>query len=241
LLIALWSATGGAGTSVFTAACAVVLARDVQEHDPADGVRVVDLAGDLPAVFGLGADPDLGALDWLAAGPEAPTEALERLHVAAGTGIALLPRGGRTLDASVVPSAESGAALAMALGPEPPVLVDCGTARAPVHRAVLEVADVALVVLRPCYLALRRAVRAPSLAHTAGVVLLDEPGRSLSAQEVGDVLDLPVLARVPCQSRIARAVDAGVLVTRLPDPLGRAATDLLRRLGAPVGRRGAAA
>ena len=36
-----------------------------------------------------------------------------------------------------------------------------------------------IVVLRGCYLALRRAVHAPPLEHTAGVVLLDEPGRSL--------------------------------------------------------------
>jgi hypothetical protein len=242
LLIALWSATGGSGTSVFTAACALVLARQARDAGHATGVRVVDLAGDLPAVFGLGADPEVGVADWLDASVEAPTDALDRLLGEVAPGIALLPRGRGPQLATALPAAESGAALAVALGHgESPVLVDCGTAREPAARAVVEVADVALVVLRGCYLALRRAVHAPPLEHTAGVVLLDEPGRSLGASEIGQVLDLPVLSRVPVKDAIARAVDAGVLPTRLPEPLGRAAGELLRRIGARAGSRGEAA
>jgi len=184
VLIAFWSAAGGSGTSVFTAACALVLAREA--HDTGGGgVRIADLAGDLP---------------------------------------------------------ESGATLAVALTQGPaPVLVDCGTAREPASRAVVEVADIAVVVLRECYLGLRRAVHAPALEHTDGVVLLHESTRSLSAREVGDVLDLPILARVPVRDTIARAVDAGVLTTRLPEPLARAATNLVRRVGVRSGRRGEAA
>jgi hypothetical protein len=143
---------------------------------------------------------------------------------------------------TTLPAPESGAALAVALTQgSSPVLIDCGTAREPAARAVLEVADVSVVVLRGCYLALRRAVHAPPLEHTAGVVLLDEPGRSLGAREIGEVLDLPVLARVPVKDAIARAVDAGVLPARLPEPLARAASDVVRRLGVRAGRHGEAA
>ena len=67
------------------------------------------------------------------------------------------------------------------------------------------------------------------------------PGARLSANDVGEVFDLPVLARVPVKSVIARAVDAGVLATRLPEPLARSANDLLRRLDPRSGRNGAAA
>ena len=242
MLIALWSATGGSGTSVFTAACALVLARQARDAGLATGVRVADLAGDLPAVFGLGADPDVGLADWLDAGAEAPTEALDRLLIEVSPGIALLPRGRGPRVPTALPAPESGAALAVALSQgSSPVLVDCGTAREAAARAVVEVADVAVVVLRGCYLALRRAVHAPPLEHTAGVVLLDEPGRSLGASEIGEVLDLPVLARVPVKEGISRAVDAGVLPTRLPEPLARAATDVVRRLGVRAGWRGEAA
>jgi hypothetical protein len=106
---------------------------------------------------------------------------------------------------------------------------------------VVEVADVAVVVVRGCYLALRRAVHEPALAATAGAVFLEEPGRTLSAKEVSEVFDLPVLARVPVKSTIARAVDAGVLPGRLPDSLARPASDLLDRLRSRTDRNGAAA
>jgi hypothetical protein len=227
---------------VFTAACAVVLARDAHELGPAGGVRLADLDGDQPAIFGLGADPELGLVDWLGAGPEAPTEAVDRLLVEVASGVALLPRGGTGRVLAPVPAAEAGAALAVVLGDGPvPTLVDCGTADDPATRAVVEVADVAIVVLRACYLGLRRAVHAPALACTVGAVLVEEPGRSLAARDVSDVLDVPGLARVPVKTVVARAVDAGVLATRLPDPLARAAAELLQRSGASRGRRGAAA
>ncbi len=122
-----------------------------------------------------------------------------------------------------------------------PTLVDCGTASDPASRAVVEVADASVVVLRGCYLALRRAVHGPALASTTAAVLLEEAGRTLSANDVSEVFDLPVLARVPVKPVIARAVDAGVLATRLPEPLARSANDLLRRLDPRSGRNGAAA
>ena len=52
-LLTLWSPKGGSGTSVFAAACALVLARG-------PGARLVDLGGDQPAIFGLGAEPRTG-------------------------------------------------------------------------------------------------------------------------------------------------------------------------------------
>jgi hypothetical protein len=226
---------------VFTAACALVLTRGARDAGLGAGVRIADLGGDLPAVFGLGADPEVGLADWLAAGPEAPTDALDRLLVEVAPGVALLPRGGTAL-APFTASPEAGAALAVALASgASPVLVDCGTAREPALQAVVEVADVALVVLRSCYLSLRRAVHSPCLSHTAGVVLLDESDRTLGASQIGDVLDLPVIARIAVDSRVARAVDAGVLSTRLPEPLARAAKEVVRRVGVRGGRRGEAA
>ena len=159
MLLALWSPKGGSGTSVFAAACALVLAREIGS---AGGVRIADLDGDQPAIFGLGADPELGLLDWLGAGPEAPTEALDRLLIEVAPGVGLLPRGGTARVLAPLAAAEAGAALAVALGDGPvPTLVDCGAADEPATRAVVEVADVAIVVLRGCYLGLRRAVRSP--------------------------------------------------------------------------------
>src|SRR5690349_1682065 len=110
MLLALWSPKGGSGTSVLAAAIALVVARG-----PAGGCRIVDLDGDQPAIFGLAADPELGVLDWLAAGPEAPSEALDRLAVEVAPGVALLPAGRGPTTLGARPAAEAGAALAVAL------------------------------------------------------------------------------------------------------------------------------
>ena len=120
-------------------------------------------------------------------------------------------------------------------------VVDAGCPNAAATRALVEVADVSVVVLRGCYLALRRAVRSPLLERVAGVVLVEEQSRSLGASEIRDVLDRPVLTRVPVRGSIARAVDAGILPGRLPEALARPVTRLHVALGMVGGRRGAAA
>jgi hypothetical protein len=232
MLVCFWSPKGGSGTSVVAAAAALVLAGE----GPA---RVADLAGDLPAVLGLAADPDLGLRDWLRAGPEAPADALDRLGIDAGRGLVLLPAGtGDLSDASP----EAGAALAMALRRDPrPTVVDVGVlgAQPQALHAFVEVADVHVIVVRGCYLALRRAVRVDLTAGAAGAVYVDEPGRSLGARDVHNVLGVPILATVGLRSSTARAVDAGVLPTRLPDALARPAREVLRRVGC-IGREEAA-
>jgi hypothetical protein len=236
-LVAFWSPKGGSGTSVVAAATAVVLGAR-------GGARVVDLVGDQPAVLGLGHDPDPGLADWIALGADAPPGGPDALTVEVTDGVALLPTGGaraaRRLGERV--TATAGAALAAALRGAPVVqVVDAGDAAEGARRAVAEVADATVAVIRPCYLALRRAIGSPLLSRSAGVVLVDEPGRSLGVREVGDVLGRPVLATVPVRPAIARAVDAGVLPRRLPAELGRAAGTVLAAVGVRRGSRGQAA
>jgi hypothetical protein len=235
MLLALWSPKGGSGTSVVAAACALVLARH-------GGARLADLAGDQPAIFGLSSDPAPGLVDWLAAGPEAPSDAVGRLAVEIAPQVVLVPRGHAGAPLAPVAAAEAGAALAVLLRDGPvPTVVDAGSATAPAERAVVEVADASLLVVRGCYLALRRAVQSPLTARAAGVVLVEEQHRSLGAGEVRDVVDRTVLARVPVRHSIARAVDAGVLAARVPDALARPVTRLLVRIGLVPDRRGATA
>jgi hypothetical protein len=92
------------------------------------------------------------------------------------------------------------------------VVVDDGPLAALVHRATPS-----LLVLRPCYLALRRAANHP--LRPAGVVLVTEAGRALTRSDVEGVLGVPVRATVPVEPVVARAVDAGLLAARLPRSL----------------------
>jgi MinD superfamily P-loop ATPase len=236
VLLALWSPKGGSGTSVVAAAVALVAAGRGE-------TRLADLGGDQPAIFGLPLFPsDSGPCDglsgWLAAGPSTPTEWLDEMTVPVVPGLDLLPRGP---DVVAGLSPEAGAALAVALRDSGVAVLDTGSGHdhGGAVRAAIEVADMALMVIRPCYLALRRAVGDPRLARSAGAILVEDPGRALDAADVAAVLGLPVVGRIPVRAEIARAVDAGVLRDRLPNPLATAATVVLDR-ATDVGGRWAA-
>lgn len=211
MLISCWSTKGGTGTTVVAAALALVLTRST------GGALAVDLAGDLPAAFGLspdGRDDRPGIADWSAAAPEVPADALARLEEPVADGLALLRRGAGELTAA------TASLLAGLLTADPrPVVVDCGRidAGADARAAVAAAADRSLLVLRPCFLAVQRASVAP--VRASGVVLVVEHGRVLDAGDVERALHLPVVATVRCRPAIARAVDAGVLVARPPRTL----------------------
>jgi MinD-like ATPase involved in chromosome partitioning or flagellar assembly len=232
MLLTLWSPKGGSGTSVIAAALALVAAGRGE-------TRLADLGGDQPAILGLPptAPAGGGLAGWLRAGPAAPTEALDDLAVPVRPGLSVLVRGSGELDRA---TAEAGAALAVALRDGFTTVADAGAAAAPAASALVGVADVALMVLRPCYLALRRAVADPRLGAADGAVLVEEPGRALDAADVAAVLDVPVVGRFPYRADIARAVDAGVLRDRMPAALAGPAGALLDRLPDVVGGRWAA-
>jgi hypothetical protein len=222
MLVSFWSPKGGSGTSVIAAAAALVLARETD-------ARIIDLCGDQPAVLGLAHDPAPGLLDWMRAGAGAPTDALDHLAVDVAPRLDLLPAGDAHGPAA---EPEAGAALAVALDADPrPGVCDLGRLDDPALQAFAEVAGVAVVVVRGCYLGLRRAVRHPAITDVIGAILIDEHGRSLGAPDVEDVLGIPVLATIPARTSIARAVDAGVLPTRLPDSLGRPLHHALLQVG----------
>ena len=210
VLISCWSVKGGSGTTVVSVALALFLARSSP-----DGALLVDLAGDAPAVLGLPDPTGPCTADWLAE-PDATPEALRRLEIDAGHALSLLPWGAST-DHSI---ASDGERLLDALNGPRPVIVDCGSRLAGAALTVAASASVSLLVLRPCYLALRRALVAPVCA--SGIVLVQERDRVLGRRDVEDVLGIPVRAEVPWDASVARMVDAGLLATRVPRVLERA-------------------
>jgi len=205
VLVALWSAKGGSGVTVVAAALASVLARSSP-----GGVLLVDLAGDVPAVLGCPEPEGPGVAEWLAAGSSVPADALGRLEVTVADRLSLVARGEGPLT-----SPGRGEVLAALLATDGrPVVADCGAAPSGAALALASSATHSLLVLRPCYLALRRALS--SSLRPSGVVLVDEPGRSIGRRDVEAALGVPVRAVVTHDPRIARAVDAGLLGRRLP-------------------------
>lgn len=205
MLVTCWSAKGGSGTTVVAAALAMLLAAE------AGWARLVDLGGDLPAALGL-PEPEVGLTGWVEGDP------LEGIEVDAGHQLRLLPRGPGDLSPGV------GLPLAAALAGGGPVVVDAGVVGGGVaHGVGLDLAlaaSASLLVLRPCFLALRRAVAAP--LRPSGVVLVQEPARSLGPTDIEAALGVPIVAVVPWDPGVARQVDSGLLGFALPRGLARA-------------------
>jgi MinD-like ATPase involved in chromosome partitioning or flagellar assembly len=211
VLLACWAPKGGSGATVVSVALAALLARGSP-----GGALVVDLDGDVPAAMGLDGAIGPGVGEWLATGPEVPADALARLEVRGPGGVRVLPWGGT---APAVPPDRLAVLLALLASDPRPVVVDCGSRPGEVGAAAIAAASTSLLVMRPCYLALRRAAAEPRPA--TGVVLVRDGHEALGPEDVTAALGVPVVAVVPVVPEVARAVDAGVLAARLPRALGR--------------------
>lgn len=208
MLLACWSPKGGSGTTVASVLLALTWAR----LSPSE-VVLADVAGDVPAALGVPDPSGPGLADWLSASPDVGAEALARIEVDLGRGLRLLPRG--PADAAGAGGGLRAEALAALLAADTrPVVADCGGGDRAPGRQLAAGAALSLVVLRPCYLALRRALAAP--IRPSGIVLVHERGRALQRRDVEDVLGVPVWAEVPVDDNLARAVDAGLLASRVP-------------------------
>jgi hypothetical protein len=221
MLIACWSPKGGSGTTVIACGLAAVLARS----GPRAGALLVDLSGDAAAVLGVAEPAGPGLAAWLAAGSDVGPQALVRLETAVGGGLGLLawnPPAGPPFS----PAPGRAETLLDALSADArAVVADCGSGVAGAGLALAAGAQESLLVLRPCYLGLRRALAAP--VRPSGVVLVTEAGRSLGRRDVEEVLGVPVVAEVAVDDGVARAVDACLLARRVPRVLERALRPLV--------------
>ncbi len=211
MLVTCWSTKGGSGTTVVAALVSLHAAQDRDRP-----VLLVDLDGDLPAVFGC-ADSPSGLGEWLRS-DLAPCS-LERVLEELTPNLSLLPRGRGQLGARRADD------LVEWLASDAVVVVDAGVLRArdePSGRGpddelrwrLAAEADRSVLVTRACYLALRRTVSLP--VRPTGVVLVSEAGRALTRSDCERAIGAPVLATVAVDPDIARAVDAGMLRTRVP-------------------------
>ncbi|MFM9137965.1 MAG: hypothetical protein ACKOQZ_07505, partial [Actinomycetota bacterium] len=107
----------------------------------------------------------------------------------------------------------------LALASDPScTIVDVGTH--PSAATICAQATKSILVVRPCYLALRRATR--STITPDSVIVVQEPGRALTTRDIEGVVGTKVTATIPVDPTIARAVDAGLLSSRLPIALATA-------------------
>lgn len=208
---AVYATKGGQGVTTITAALALLTAQAGHR------TLLVDSAGDLPAILGLPDTDQPGLADYL--NPTALQyikHAIEHVTTPVTENLDLIQRGtGPIIFANHTYGLVTGA-----FDRYDHVLIDA----ADLTHAWIRSADRRLLVTRPCYLALRRTTITP---RPTAVVLIDEPDRALNARDIEAVLGQPVTATVTYSPTIARAVDAGLLATRLPRELSRALRPLV--------------
>ncbi len=198
MLTICWAAKGGSGTTVYAVARALAITTPTV---------LIDLAGDAMSVLGLPQPDGPGVHDWLRS--DAGPDRLARLEHRATELLSVIPAGRREPDDGGRRWFELGAHLRA----EPRrVIVDAGTGRPP--DALVAAADEALLVTRLCYLSLTRAVALGT--SPTGVVVVEEPGRALRSGDIEAVIGAPVVATALLDPAIARAVDSGLLLSRLP-------------------------
>jgi MinD superfamily P-loop ATPase len=185
------------------------------------GSLLIDLAGDCPSAMGLPEPTGPGLTEWFAAGAEVPADALGRIEHQVSEHVALLATGRGSVEG--VDRAQS--LLEILATEERDVVLDLGRivgatgTMSEVAAALATGAEQSLLVTRPCFLSLRRALASP--VRPTGIVLVTEEGRALGRREVEDIIGVPVVAEVPIESSVARAVDAGTLSMRMPRGLER--------------------
>ena len=207
-MIVCWSVKGGSGTTVVASTLALVHA----EKSPR-GALIVDLAGDVPAVLGLAEPSSIGISEWFAQNENSSRIALQSIAIQATANLQLISRGSGQIVANANFSELSASLATFDL----PVVVDAGCGVVPTE--LLARASSSLLITRPCYLSLRRAAQL-NVAPT-GVVLINEPGRALGKRDVESVIGAPVIAEITFDATISRAVDAGLLASRLPGMLAK--------------------
>jgi hypothetical protein len=204
-----------------TTVVAAALARRIAQEAP-DGALLVDTAGESLAALGMPESEGPGLAGWLRSRDHSGLPV-----VAACPGLSVVHRGAGALVSDradrLVDALASDARSAV---------VDCGTNPTGVGAALAERADQSILVTRPCDLALRRTLSDQSPRPTV-VVLVREPGRALSAEDVAEALAAPVVAEIDVDPAVARAVDAGLLVARTPASLDAGLSSLLAAIDAP--------
>ena len=204
-MIVCWSVKGGSGTTVVASTIALMRAAESQR-----GALLVDLAGDVPAVLGLAESSGPGINDWFANCDHGSRMTLQSIAIQATANLQIITCGSKQLDAK---ENRNFTELCAALKTfDLPIIVDAGCGLP--SPDLLANASSSLLITRPCYLSLRRAAQL-SVSPT-GIVLINEAGRALGKHDVEAVIGAPVVAEIDFDSAIARAVDAGLLASRIP-------------------------
>lgn len=198
-----WSAKGGSGTTVVATALALGLSSTAP-------TTLVDLSGDLAAVLAAPAGP--GVFDWMGSSVSTASS-LAALRSEIVEGVGLIPAGERPV------AIDDAAWRRLAAALDEHTVIDAGIGPPPV--ALAQRATASLLVIRPCYLALRKAIDMAGDTPPTGVIVIDDVNGTYRAAEIARVVGAPLVARVSIDPAIPRCIASGTARHRFPAQIVR--------------------
>ena len=70
-----------------------------------------------------------------------------------------------------------------------------------------------------------------------GIIVLEESGRALTPTDISTVLKTPIVSTIKVDPSVSRAVDAGLLSSRIPAALNEGLRALVEVLSTPVPKK----
>jgi CobQ/CobB/MinD/ParA nucleotide binding domain len=206
-IITVRATKGGQGVTTITAALGLLHAQAGHR------TLLIDTGGDLPAILGKPEPLSVGLSDYLID----PNITLDDITINIAENFDVVTRGAGPIAFTTY----TYGLITCGLGEYDTVIIDAGTCADEWNRH----ADRDVLVTRPCYLAVRRAIHLPQ--RPTEVVFMAEPGRALSARDIEVVLGVPIAATLPVDMDTARIIDAGILGSRMPQQMSRALAALV--------------
>lgn len=206
MLISVFSAKGGVGTS----SIATLLASSLAKYDE---TLLVDAShGDLQAICCV-EHSNYGFEDWLAS--EKPSaRALSEISVVVDRNLSLVASKARQTGTGNI--AFSDYILGEVIKASPVVVADFGIDGSKFGEKCIQASDYVVLVLKQCYLSLLSATEKSFIDQVDVLVVVKEQGRSISVEKITDVLHAKCVIEIDSRKDFARTIDAGVLVQRPP-------------------------
>ncbi len=240
MLLTCWSTKGGSGTTVVSALLGLQAAGANNRQ-----VLLIDLCGDLPAVFG-NPEPASGLAEWLNSDLDCSSllQSIQELTC----NLSLLPRGKGPLSALRaadltkwlnsnnaptpvdIPTVNTGMdattpTVHQTVMPAPLAIVDAGTLFSTCteepHAGNASLYKQLIQAADQSIMVTRACYLSLRKAvklpfRPTGIILVAEPNRALTRTDCERAVGAPVLATIAIDPDIARATDAGMLRTRVP-------------------------
>lgn len=220
MLITVFSPKGGSGTTT----CAALIAKSFSQQFSIPTVLIDAYDGDVETVVGVDSESEYGFIQWTEA-KDPTANNLARIATSISDNFSFVSYSSVKNDKYNAPAPsqsiqeknQKAAQLVEALSNnESNYVIDIGTNVNESTNAIIEASDIVVMVIKGCYISLNRASSHPYSSSADSVIVLSEPGRTITSKQICDVLRIKCVIEIEARRDFAKCIDAGILIFRTP-------------------------